>query len=592
MGGALYYQMMLPCKALALLLAAALAPAAPPGRPAAPAYVAPEESDLLARSLRPEGRAELESNLAPLDQLPAAEVQAELDPKLARVDGQLRLVVRNRESAPWYEVVLRTYPNASRGTSLRVDDVRADGKRVAVRTHGSVVSIPVELAPGASVALTMNFRGQLRRLREGEDDLFAQVVPSLSSDKGYATFAVGPHGAALVDWYPQLAARAHGVWDRDEPGPLGDASHADPSSAVVSLTVPKGWRVAGAGSALGQHPADANHDAAAFAAAGVRGALGLAASLEYTDVVEQASGVELRASSTHGEDGARTLISCGRMALQSLQTRFGPYPWSSLALAEVPLTGGAGGVELPGLALIAQSLSPRSKSAVAPLGLFEFTCFHEVAHQWWQGVVGSDPRRAPWVDEALAQYSAVLITEDMRGKAAADQAMSTYVALNYHGMRLARVPDGKVARPADEFRSPLAYAGLVYGKAPLFFDRARDLLGPSRFDAATRAYRQAWAFREAGGESWLAAARRVDPAHAQELSALQKRWWDEKHGDEDVAQPDGLALMDALGGGGNGFASLLRALQQGDSADDAQMKEALKQLEKLMPELSRMLEEQ
>ena len=567
------------------------------------AAVAQEEVDLLARSLRPEGRIELETNAAPIEQLPVSEVEAELDPGAARVDGKLRLVVRNRERAAWSELVLRVYPQAGQGAALRVEDVRVGGRRVSFRAHGTVVTLPGEVAAGATAVVTLSFHGQLRRLREGDDDPLSQIAPGIAplsgrpraQDRGYGTFAVGPRGAVLVDWYPQLAARAHGVWDKDEPGALGDASHADPGSAIVSLTVPKGWRVAGAGSALGQHPAAAGKEAATFAAAGIRGALGVVASPEFDEVSEDASGVELRASSLHGEKGARGLIACARTALQSLQTRFGPYPWSALAIAEAALIGGAGGVELPGIALIAQALSPRAHAGLVPAGMFEFTCYHEVAHQWWQAVVGSDPRRTPWVDEALAQYSAVLVVEDAKGggpagKAAAAQALSTFVALNYHGMRMAHAADGKVARPADEFRSPLAYAGLVYGKAPLFFERARDLMGEAPFDAASRAYRQAWAFREAGANAWLSAAQRVDPGHSRELAALERRWWEEKHGDEDIPPPDALALMDALGGGGTGFTQLLRMLQKNGGEDDADLREAIKQLQRLMPELSHMLE--
>src|SRR5260370_31000959 len=78
-----------------------------------------------------------------------------------------------------------------------------------------------------------------------------------ATDRGDGTFTVGPHGAVLVDWYPQLAARAHGRWDRAEVGSVGDVGHADPGAAVVALTVPKGWRVAGAGAALGQHAVSA-----------------------------------------------------------------------------------------------------------------------------------------------------------------------------------------------------------------------------------------------------------------------------------------------------------------------------------------------
>src|SRR6267143_1521403 len=121
----------------ALLLAAAAR--------AVPAEGSAEELDLFAKSLRPQGRAELEGNAAPLAPLPA------------------------------------------------------------------------ELQPGASAVLSMTFRGQLRQLREGEDDplvaatgVLAQLAPGLAplsgrqrTEKGYGTFAVGAHGATLVDWYPQ-----------------------------------------------------------------------------------------------------------------------------------------------------------------------------------------------------------------------------------------------------------------------------------------------------------------------------------------------------------------------------------------------------
>ena len=561
-----------------------------------------EEFDLLSRSLRPEGRAELEANAAPLAHLPVSEVEAELDPKTARVEGHLRLVVRNREASAWSEIVLRAYPQGRSGTSLRVDDVRVDGKRAAARARGTVVIVPADVAPGATAAITLSFRGQLLRLREGEDDPLAavsQFAPGMgalsgrprATDRGEGTFAVGPHGAVLVDWYPQLAARAQGRWDREELGSVGDVGHADPGAAVVALTVPKGWRVAGAGSALGQHAVSAAKEMATFAAAGIRGALGIAASPGFDELSEDASGVELRASSLHGEAGARDLLSCARAALQSLQARFGPYPWTSLALAEVALTGGAEGVELPGIALLAQATLPRPPAGNLLAGMFEFTCYHEVAHQWWQGVVGSDPRRTPWVDEALAQYSAVLVEHDTKGQAAAEQTLGTFVSLNYHGMRMARVPDEKVARPSKEFRSAVAFAGLVYGKAPLFYHRARVLMGDELFNAAGRAYRQAWAFREAGASAWLDAARQADPTHAAELAALERRWFHEKHGDEDIAPPDALALMDALGRGGNGLTQLLRAAQQDGGPYDAQTREALKQLERVLPELSRMIQE-
>jgi hypothetical protein len=245
--------------------------------------------------------------------------------------------------------------------------------------------------------------------------------------------------------------------------------------------------------------------------------------------------------------------------------------------------GGAGGVELPALSLIAKSLSGAG-------GMFEFTCYHEVAHQWWQALVGSDPRRAPWVDEALAQFSAELITEDVRGKEAARNASDTFIALNYQGMRLAGVKDGKVAQPAGAFRSPLQYAGIVYGKAPLFYEEARKQIGDEAFDGICRAYRQQWAFREAGPDAWAQSAKRL----GHDLGALERHWFHELHGDSDIPPPDPMALLQALGNGtASGLAAMIKALDaQLGATDPQQLREQMKQLEKLMPELQQLLENQ
>lgn len=37
---------------------------------------------------------------------------------------------------------------------------------------------------------------------------------------------------------------------------------------------------------------------------------------------------------------------------------------------------------------------------------------HEVAHQWWYAVVGSDPVNQAWQDEALSQFSMLEYLED------------------------------------------------------------------------------------------------------------------------------------------------------------------------------------
>jgi hypothetical protein len=550
--------------------------AAPPGQPSA------EELEVLARSLRPEGRRELEAQAGPLEALPLSEVEAEVDLANARVDGRLRLVYTNQGTQALRELVLRLYPSAPAlraGTSLTCEQVAVDGAPAKVQAHGSVleVSLPTPLQRGGRAEVTLLFHGRLRRLGEDDDALsVAALAPLLggtssrgaSPAAGYGTFAVSPVGALLVDWYPQLAARTGDRWDTREPGTVGDASRSDPGAAIVSLTFPRGLRAIGSGTVLGQHAAgrDGEKEQAAFAHAGLRGVLAIALLREATessaDVLLPLAGappgaparagpaVHVRAASLHGKAGADALLSCARDALVELSRRLGPYPFADLALAEVPLTGGAGGVELPGLALIARALA--DENGAAPAGMLEFTCHHEVAHQWFPALVGSDPRGAPWVDEALAQHLAGLVAESTvdgaEARAVGDRARSRFVALNFQGLRMLGRKDGKVARSADAFKDPLTYAGLVYGKAPYYFLSVRDLLGDAQHDAALRALRAQWAFREAPEAAVGEAFARQQPARKAQLAALGKRWLQEAHGDEDLPPLDTGALLGMLGG--------------------------------------------
>ncbi len=639
---------------IALALAATLHAvlAAPPlAAEAAPSpRISADELELLRRSLRPDGLAELLSHAAPLAQLPLSEVDAQLDLDNARIDGHLRLLFTNRERAPISDLVLRLIPNApslKSGSAMRVDEVRVDGRPLSARSHGSVVEIPLglPLAPNATLVLTLVFHGKLSRVKPGEDllapsaELLAQLAPGLGTmggsssraaeagaRRGYATFAVSQAGALLLDWYPQLAARVGSAWDVRETGPLGDSLHADVSSALVSLSVARGLRVEGAGVALGQHESGAG-EVATFALAGLRGALGVAvlrAPEELSDEVHPEGDlrlppIRLRAASLHGPAGARALLACARDALGEISPRWGAYPWADLLLLEAPLTGGAGGVEQSGLVVLSRGLgggvaSPLSgaTSASDPLpdgpGLFSFTCHHEVAHQWFPSVVGSDPRRAPWLDEALAQDAAVRVAQSVAGggdagKFAAQTASRRFVTLNYQAMRRLGHADGRVDRAADEFHSPVAYSGLIYGKAPLYLAAVRALIGDERFDEALRTLRGQRAFREGSAADLLGAFAKADPARTEQLEALAARWLREKHGDEDIAPLDASDLLDSLGGGAPSVESLaqlvrlLGAAGKGANSgtapvlDDRSLRRALRELEKSMPELRELLQQ-
>ena len=215
--------------------------------------------------------------------------------------------------------------------------------------------------------------------------------------------------------------------------------------------------------------------------------------------------------------------------------------------------------------------------------MIEFVTAHEVAHQWWHGIVGSDSREHPVVDEALAQYSAIVYLEDRYGAERAKQDGDSNVKANYQMMRMMGSPDGAADRPARGASSSV-YAGLVYGKAPYFYAKLRQMIGDAAFFNGIRAYVDKYRMQIAPARGVVdVVAGGAKAADARKVKKLAAHWLDEAHGDADLGKADlsrmlggklgGGALdedtmkklMEGLGGGGGGGldSDMMKKLMEG-----------------------------
>jgi len=106
---------------------------------------------------------------------------------------------------------------------------------------------------------------------------------------------------------------------------------------------------------------------------------------------------------------------------------------------------------------------------------------HEVAHQWWYCIVGSDQGNTPYLDEALAIYSEVLYLEH------------TYPELVdwWWQFRVTMyTPSGYVDATVYDFYSPRGYINAVYLRGALMMQELRKQLGDEAFWAWIKAYVQ------------------------------------------------------------------------------------------------------
>lgn len=216
------------------------------------------------------------------------------------------------------------------------------------------------------------------------------------------------------------------------------------------------------------------------------------------------------------------------------------YRGTADPLAALGMPGLSGMPQLQGLL---GDLKPMLESTL------EFTVAHEVAHQWFAMMVGSDAINEPVVDEPLTQHAALLYLEWKRGKASADAMRKGQLTGAYHMLRMLGGDDGPAHRPTQDFTSTNEYAALIYGKAPLFYDQARKLVGDEKYFKTLRGYADTYRWGIARPDSLTAMLGKASPAHLKSLEKLRKRWWEEAHGDEDLGKPDLGAMFGGAGAG-------------------------------------------
>jgi hypothetical protein len=117
-----------------------------------------------------------------------------------------------------------------------------------------------------------------------------------------------------------------------------------------------------------------------------------------------AGGVHIRRFTKPGTPKARVraALDAARDSLLAYQRRFGPYGAPELDVVEGPSEVANGGLarEYPELILTPE---------------YRFALVHEVAHQWWFGIVGNDEWNEPWLDESMAEYSAAGLPDRIGG---------------------------------------------------------------------------------------------------------------------------------------------------------------------------------
>ena len=421
------------------------------------------------------------------------------------------------------------------------------------------VNLHEAIAPNAAVEIDIKFKGSVPEIDPEETGLVTHVFQQVSAairatrevrrarDTNFRCRGVMMLGTA----YPVLAARDGDDWFRKVESSIGDALTTDVADYEVTIEAPRSVSVFTPVTAQAVTQKE-EINSSNFVAENLRDfAIIAGGNLRSEERVVGAVTIRSIFRPDH-EVAARRVLAIAGDALRVFVARFGALPIKTVSIVDAPLVATLGSAEFAGLSAIASAFyldfdSPsmrnmpdviREQRASVEDSL-EWTVAHVVAHQWWGTTVGNDPAREPVLDEALANWSALLYHHETHGEQQFSTALNEQLRGVYTLYRTFGGEDMEASGAAREYRNSFQYSAIVGSKGALMFEALRKLLGDEKFSAALRDYYAANSLEIADMDDLRGAFIAGAPVEQRRaVSRTFDRWLSSKRGDEDIGPPD------------------------------------------------------
>ena len=178
----------------------------------------------------------------------------------------------------------------------------------------------------------------------------------------------------------------------------------------------------------------------------------------------------------------------------------GEYPYNHVTAVDGTISAG-GGMEYPNITVIGSSGDSKS---------LETVIVHEVGHNWYYGILGSNERENAWMDEGLNTYIEIRYMEEKYPngyfrKKDSTQNKSRGISLNIpmeekelqhiaYQFNASRNYDQPLKMGSKDF-TQMNYGAMVYCKTGIGFHYLKAFLGEELFDNCMNEYFNQWKFK-------------------------------------------------------------------------------------------------
>lgn len=392
----------------------------------------------------------------------------------------------NNENVNLNEIYLQFFPNAF-GPFLIINSSKVNGVEVKPEMQWNNTAAKFKLSsplrPDEEVLLQLEY----------------ELKISTDSSFSYGLFVFANGILSLYQFIPLIPVYDQNGWQVHQPDPKGDLTFNDAAFFQVEVDAPQALILAASGTRVSQSVNDGRRTEI-YQAGPVRDFY-LAGSEDFQATSRKWQDVVITSyAPAKMKSSSDKVLDYAENALSIFTKDFGPYPYNELDLICATMQG-AYGMEYSGIVSISIDLYNPSGGADAATYL-QFATVHEIAHQWFFNLVGSNQVMEPWLDEGMAQYATKLYYLERYGVQAADAIKETWLQ-RWQRIQSQPFPIGE---PVSAFINDVQYSAIIYGRAPLFIEAIREKIGDQVFKKFLLDYSQKYLWKNANTDDFRSTA--------------------------------------------------------------------------------------
>ena len=392
----------------------------------------------------------------------------------------------------------KSYPNGFSEGGIEILSVSVGSSPVAVKLSGEdnnilEVFLPSSLAPNSVASIIIGFN---------------LTIPNIAHRFGY-----GDNTLNLGNWYPIACMYENGEFNVNPYSPNGDPFYSDIANYSVSVSFPSTLVLACTG-AIAETRISGNSTIAKIEAKAVRD-FAMVFSERFRIISANVGDTKI-SYYYYDDESPEKFLKTSVDAVTTFNKLFGAYPYSTLNVVKANFLHG--GMEYPNLIYISDSVAIESE--------YQNVIIHEIAHQWWYGLVGNDEVSHPWLDEGLTEFSTALFYKHNEGyvstyAGAVGNAINAYLLFcDVYSSFYGKI-NSDMNRCLYDYKTEPEYVYMTYVRGLLMFDSIMDAVGEKKMIKALAYYFKTNAMKNATPEDLITA---LEKSTRVDLRSLIESW--------------------------------------------------------------------